>query len=84
MAAMTEIGSNPSSSFIASDDWRDAYQEALFERDRILLRNRIMRAEALIAQRERFLFSSTLDIAERQSLNRAHQSLRALWICLGL
>jgi hypothetical protein len=84
MATMSEFGLSVSSQLNTNDDWRSAYQDALFERDRTVLRQKIKQAETLIMQREHFLFFSTSDTLERQSLNRAHHSLRALWMCLGL
>ena len=66
------------------EDWRSAYQAAIFETDRSLLARKIRAAEILILQREQYLFCGDMVVEERQSLNQALHSLRALHMCLEL
>jgi hypothetical protein len=84
MATMTVFDTAIPSPLPMYEDWRSAYQAALFEHDRSLLRQKIKQAEAVIKQRERYLFSNPSDTTERQSLIQALHSLRALWMCLEL
>ncbi len=58
--------------------WYAAYMAALFEADRTLMEKRIRFAKQLIVSRERELFTSVTDTAERRALNNALHALRAL------
>ena len=66
------------------ENWRGAYQAAIFETDRSLSARKIRAAEILILQREQYLFCEGMAVEERQSLNQALHSLRALRMCLEL
>ena len=67
-----------------SQPWYEAYMAALFESDREQIRESIRRAEVLILNRERELFTCVLDPKEQHALNNALHALRALHGCLKL
>ena len=62
--------------------WKDRYMEALFERDRTKLGERIAIAQRTIGERKRQLLVSGADSRERQALDNAAFSLQALATCL--
>ena len=62
--------------------WYGAYVAALFESDRLKIGPRIRTAERLIVSRERELFASLCNTAERRALHTAMHALRALGGCL--
>lgn len=64
--------------------WYEAYMAALFESDRGQIGESIRRAELLILNRERELFTCALDPKEQHALNNALHALRALQGCLKL
>jgi hypothetical protein len=63
------------------DDWKDLYMEALFERDKTKLSERIAAAKLAIETRRREVFISGVT-HERQALDNALFSLQALATCL--
>jgi hypothetical protein len=65
-----------------SQPWYEAYMAALFESERAQIRESIRRAELLILNRERELFTCALDPKEKHALNNALHALRALQGCL--
>jgi hypothetical protein len=67
-----------------SQSWYEAYMAALFEADRGQIVESIRRAELLIVNRERELFSEPCDPIEQRALNNARHALRALRGCLKL
>jgi hypothetical protein len=62
-------------------DWKDLYMEALFERDKTKLSERIAAAQLAIETRRRELFNFG-NPQERQVLDNALFSLQALATCL--
>jgi hypothetical protein len=64
--------------------WYEAYMAALFESDRGQIGESIRRAELLILNRERELFTSAPDPNEQHALNNALHALKALHGCLKL
>ena len=62
-------------------DWKDLYMEALFERDKAKLSERIAAAKLAIETRRREVFISGIT-QERQALDNALFSLQALATCL--
>ena len=67
-----------------SQPWYEAYMAALFESDRGQIGERIRRAEVLIVNRARELFTCALDPKEQRALDNALHALRALQGCLRL
>lgn len=67
--------------YYKSQPWYGAYMAALFESDRGQIGESIRRAEALILNRERELFTCALDPKEQHALNNALHALRALQGC---
>lgn len=67
-----------------SQAWYTAYHDALFERDRSQVRERIRRAERLIIYRERELYSLQNSLGEQRALDNALHALRALRSCFGV
>lgn len=72
-----------------SQPWYIAYHDALFERDRSRVGERITRAERLIIYRERELYSlqnplAEHSFAEQRALDNALHALRALRSCFGV
>jgi hypothetical protein len=65
-------------------NWRDLYNAALFETDKLRIPARIADAEKAIVARARELFSAGADtIEEDQALDDALYALRALQSCLN-
>jgi len=69
--------------------WYIAYHDALFERDRSRVGERITRAERLIIYRERELYSlqnsfPESSFGEQRALDNALHALRALRSCFGV
>lgn len=77
-----EVASAPSSH--RNQAWYIAYRDALFERDRSRVGERITRAERLIIYRERELYSLQNSFAEQRALDNALHALRALRSCFGV
>jgi len=67
-----------------SQPWYEAYMAALFESDRRQIGENIRRAELMIRNRERELFTGPLEPNEQRALNNARHALRALLGCLKL
>lgn len=67
-----------------SQPWYEAYMAALFESDRGQIGENIHRAELMILNRERELFTGALEPKEQRALNNALHALRALLRCLKL
>ncbi len=64
--------------------WYAAYMAALFESERMQLRERIRCAEQLMLARERELSSQSSDSTEQRALENGLHALRTLWSCLNL
>ena len=64
--------------------WYSAYMAALFEAERIELRERIRYAEQLMLARERELSSQSSNSTEQRALHNGLHALRTLWSCLNL
>lgn len=67
-----------------SQPWYEAYMAALFESDRVQIRESIRRAELLILNRERERFTGVVEAKEQRALTAALHALRALHGCLKL
>jgi len=65
-------------------EWRSLYLTALFETDKTRLPGRIYRAQRALVRRERELFTTVSDAAEKSAVNNALHALHALRRCLGL
>jgi hypothetical protein len=77
---------NASSSSSRSSDqgWKDLYISALFESDKSKMANKITQAQTAIAFERRRLMALDNDVHERQRLDNALFSLRALRSCLSI
>lgn len=67
-----------------SQPWYETYMAALFKSDRGQIGEDIRRAELMILNRERELFTGPLEPKEQRALNNALHPLRALIGCLKL
>jgi hypothetical protein len=74
----------PSFASAEHPSWRDLYMAALFESDKNTASALIAKAERALLLRERELFASLQDPAEREAVNNALHSLAALKRCLGV
>jgi hypothetical protein len=76
---------NPSSSpEQIRKSWKDLYIAALFESDEQKIIEKIANAQTAIQARRRELTISTNDIQEREIIDKALVSLRALSDCLSI
>jgi hypothetical protein len=64
--------------------WYAAYMAALFESERMQLRERIRYAEQLMLTREHELSFQSSESAEQRALHNGLHALRTLWSCLNL
>jgi hypothetical protein len=78
------MNASSSSARSSNQGWRDLYIAALFENDKSKMANKIAQAQAAIAFERRRLMALDNDIRERQLLDNALFSLRALRSCLAI